>query len=165
LVVDDDVLNLKISENILDAESFDIVAVTSGKEALSQLETRKWDLVIADIMMPHMSGYELTRVIRERYSISELPILLLTARNRLEDIAAGFLSGANDYVTKPADAMELKFRVQALTDLNRSVHERLRMEAAWLQAQIQPCACCLVSSAIICGQALILKITIGLFRL
>ncbi|MEK8217012.1 hybrid sensor histidine kinase/response regulator [Paenibacillus sp. FSL L8-0463] len=138
LAVDDDPLNLKILANILAGESFDIVAVTSGNDALSHLNTRVWDLVIADVMMPHMSGYELTRAIRERYSSSELPILLLTARNKPEDIAAGFLAGANDYIVKPADAMELKVRVRALTDLNRSVRERLRMEAAWLQAQIQP---------------------------
>ncbi|GGA01443.1 hypothetical protein GCM10008018_54630 [Paenibacillus marchantiophytorum] len=138
LVVDDDTLNLKILGHILDSESFEIAAVTSGKEALAQLETRDWDLVITDIMMPHMSGYELTRIIRERFSISELPILLLTARNRPEDIAAGFQSGANDYVTKPADATELKTRVNALINLNRSVNARLLMEAAWLQAQIKP---------------------------
>ncbi|MBT2291334.1 response regulator [Paenibacillus albidus] len=138
LAVDDDPLNLKILENILAGESFDIIAVTSGNEALSHLNTRVWDLVITDVMMPHMSGYELTRAIRERYSSSELPILLLTARNKPEDIAAGFLAGANDYIVKPADAMELRVRVRALTDLNRSVRERLRMEAAWLQAQIQP---------------------------
>ncbi|MEI2396762.1 ATP-binding protein [Paenibacillus phytohabitans] len=138
LAVDDDPLNLKILENILAGESFDIISVTSGNDALSHLSTRVWDLVITDVMMPHMSGYELTRAIRERYSSSELPILLLTARNKPEDIAAGFLAGANDYIVKPADAMELKVRVRALTDLNRSVRERLRMEAAWLQAQIQP---------------------------
>lgn len=138
LAVDDDPLNLKILENILAGKSFDIVAVTSGKDALSHLNTRVWDLVIVDVMMPHMSGYELTRAIRERYSSSELPVLLLTARNNPEDIATGFLAGANDYIVKPADAMELKVRVRALTDLNRSVRERLRMEAAWLQAQIKP---------------------------
>ncbi|MCY9692843.1 ATP-binding protein [Paenibacillus alginolyticus] len=138
LAVDDDPLNLKVLEDILTAKSFDIVAVTSGKEALSQLNSRVWDLVITDVMMPHMSGYELTQAIRERYSSSELPILLLTARNNSEDIAAGFLAGANDYVVKPADTMELIARVRALTDVHRSMRERLRMEAAWLQAQIQP---------------------------
>ncbi|RED60349.1 hybrid sensor histidine kinase/response regulator [Cohnella lupini] len=138
LIVDDDALNLRILESILDEYSFDVVAVTSGKEALSRLESKEWDLVITDIMMPRMSGYELTRAIRERYSLSELPILHLTARNRTEDIAAGFQSGANDYIAKPADAIELRTRVKALTDLNRSVNERLSMEAAWLQAQIKP---------------------------
>ncbi|WP_338551578.1 ATP-binding protein [Paenibacillus sp. KS-LC4] len=138
LVVDDDTVNLQVLENMLGVRDFDIVSLTSGKEALALLDSRKWDLVITDIMMPNMSGYELTRLIRENYALSELPILQLTARNRAEDIAAGFLSGANDYVTKPSNALELKSRVLALIHVNRSMSERLRMEAAWLQAQIQP---------------------------
>lgn len=62
----------------------------------------------------------------------------MTARSRPEDVATGFLSGANDYITKPMDALELKFRVRTLTDLNRSFRKRLLLEAAWLQAQIKP---------------------------
>lgn len=68
----------------------------------------------------------------------ELPILLLTARSSPEDIYTGFHSGANDYVTKPVDSLELRSRVRALTDLKQTMAERLRIEAAWLQAQIKP---------------------------
>src|SRR5699024_2591755 len=96
------------------------------------------DLVIADVMMPEMSGYELTRIIRQRFTRSELPILLLTARNRQEDIENGFLAGANDYVTKPVDAVELRSRVLAHTESKQSFRARIQMESAWLQAQIQP---------------------------
>lgn len=138
LVVDDDPVNLQVIETILSAESYDITTVVTGNEALSLLGTKEWDLVLSDVMMPQMSGYELTRKIRERLSLSELPILLLTARNRPEDIESGFLSGANDYVIKPVDANELRSRVRALTEVRRSSRERLRMESAWLQAQIQP---------------------------
>lgn len=138
LAVDDDVINLNILVNLLSNERYDITTVTSGADALSKLEVIQYDLVIADVMMPHMSGYELTRSIRERFSISELPVLLVTARNRSEDIFAGFQAGANDYLTKPVEAWELRARVLALTDLKRSIGDRLRMEAAWLQAQIQP---------------------------
>ncbi|MEK5039974.1 hybrid sensor histidine kinase/response regulator [Sporosarcina sp. FSL K6-3457] len=138
LVVDDDPLNLSIVEQILSAEQYDVVTCTSGKEALVLLDKERWDLVISDVMMPHMSGYELTRKIRERFTLSELPILLLTARSQLEDIQTGFMSGANDYVTKPVEKLELITRVRALTDLKASIHERVRMEAAWLQAQIRP---------------------------
>ena len=70
--------------------------------------------------------------------MSELPILLLTARASREDIENGFLSGANDYVTKPIDAVELRSRVNALTEVKQSSRERLRLESAWLRAQIQP---------------------------
>ncbi|MDF2718713.1 MAG: response regulator, partial [Paenibacillus sp.] len=138
LIVDDDPVNLNILENILTPEQYEISKASNGLEAISRLETEHYDLIISDVMMPHMSGYELTRGIRTRYSVSELPILLLTARSRSEDIETGFLAGANDYVTKPVDALELRARVRALTELKQSVGERLRMEAAWLQAQIQP---------------------------
>ena len=138
LLVDDDPMNLHITQELLSADRYDIVTAASGEEALSYLDRGEWDLVIADVMMPHMSGYELTRNIRERFSISELPVLLLTARTRVEDIEAGFLSGANDYVTKPMDVLELRARVKALTELKQSVRDRLRIEAAFMQAQIQP---------------------------
>jgi two-component system sensor histidine kinase ChiS len=77
-------------------------------------------------------------VSRRWLSISELPILLLTARSQPADIYTGFLSGANDYVTKPVDALEFKYRIRSLTTLKQSVYERLRLEAAYLQAQIHP---------------------------
>ncbi|GIN20845.1 hypothetical protein J1TS3_19790 [Siminovitchia fordii] len=88
--------------------------------------------------MQTMSGYELSRMIREQFSISELPILLITARSQIQDIVTGFLSGANVYISKPVNSLELKARVNALTNLKQSINERLQMEAAWLQAQIQP---------------------------
>ncbi|KQL43615.1 hypothetical protein AN963_29720 [Brevibacillus choshinensis] len=138
LVVDDDPVNLKVMETILSVEEYDVTSVTNGNQALAVMDSQEWDLVISDVMMPHMSGYELTRTIRERFSITELPILLLTARSQPEDIENGFRVGANDYVTKPVDSWEVRSRVKALTEVKQSVRERLRMEAAWLQAQIQP---------------------------
>lgn len=138
LTVDDDPVNLKILSNLLSNDGYDIHPVASGKEALGKLNDGEWDLVIADVMMPLMSGYELTRMIRDKYPISELPILLLTARSRPEDIHAGFAAGANEYVNKPVDSVDLRARVGSLIELKHSVKERLRMEAAWLHAQIQP---------------------------
>ncbi|MGP0580174.1 ATP-binding protein [Paenibacillus peoriae] len=138
LAVDDDPVNLRVLEGILALEQYDIVTVTSAQDALHMLDRREWDLIIADVMMPQMSGYELTRRAREYFSISELPVLLLTARSQQEDLYTGFLAGANDYIMKPVDSMELKSRVRALTEVKKSVSERLWMEAAWLQAQIRP---------------------------
>jgi sensor histidine kinase YesM len=138
LAVDDDPVNLNVLVGILSAEPYQITTAHSAREALELLNTGQWDLLIADVMMPHISGYELTQRVREHYSVSELPVLLLTARSQPEDIYTGFLSGANDYVTKPVDALELKYRIRALTALKQSIHERLRMEAAYLQAQIHP---------------------------
>ena len=138
LIVDDDPVNLQVLETILPSEHYDVTTATSGKEALALLDTQEWDLIISDIMMPQMSGYELTRIIRERYTLTELPILLLTARSQPKDIQAGFLAGANDYVTKPVEVLELRSRIEGLTTVKNVVQEQLQLEAAWLQAQIQP---------------------------
>ncbi|WP_433749041.1 hybrid sensor histidine kinase/response regulator [Paenibacillus amylolyticus] len=138
LAVDDDPVNLDVLVSILSTEPYDITTAGSGQEAMELLGTRQWDLLITDVMMPNMSGYELTQKVREQFSMSELPVLLLTARSQPPDIYTGFASGANDYVTKPVDAVELKYRIRALTMLNQSIQESLRMEAAYLQAQIQP---------------------------
>lgn len=139
LIVDDDPVNLQVLGAILPPEEYAVTSVTSGKEALDLLDAgRKWDLVIADVMMPKMSGYELTRMIRERLTPAQLPVLLLTARSQPADIQSGFVAGANDYVTKPVDPLELRARIRALTDFKRMVVEHLNLEAAWLQAQIQP---------------------------
>jgi sensor histidine kinase YesM len=138
LVVDDDALNLHVMRSLLSDEAYEITAVTSGEIAMELLPKQEWDLVITDVMMPGMSGYELTRRIRERYSMSELPVLFLTARALLEDIEHGLLAGANDYVAKPVEARELRARVQSLTQLTRSSRDSIRMEAAWLKAQIEP---------------------------
>lgn len=138
LAVDDDIVNLNILVSLLSLEQYDIVTVTNPHEALELIGSGDWDLVISDVMMPHMSGYELTRMIRKRYDIAELPVLLITARNRPEDIANGFHAGANDYVTKPVEPLELQARVSMLAHLRKSARELVRMEAAWLQAQIEP---------------------------
>ncbi|MFP3388883.1 ATP-binding protein [Brevibacillus sp. SIMBA_040] len=138
LIVDDDPVNLQVLEAILLPDEYDLTMVTSGKKALAILDTKEWDLVISDIMMPQMSGYELTRIIRTRFTLTELPILLLTARSQPKDIQSGFLAGANDYVTKPVEAIEIRSRIDALTTIKQVVRKQLRLEAAWLQAQIQP---------------------------
>jgi len=138
LVVDDDPVNLQVLETILSSDDYDTTMVTSGKEALAKLNAKEWDLVISDVMMPQMSGYELTRMIRERFTLTELPILLLTARSQPKDIQCGFLAGANDYVTKPVETIEIRSRIEALVTIKQNVQEQLRLEAAWLQAQIQP---------------------------
>ncbi|MEK5397943.1 ATP-binding protein [Paenibacillus sp. FSL K6-2859] len=138
LAVDDDSVNLKVLQNILSDGTYQIVTTTSAREALDKLNHERFDLIIADVMMPGMSGYEMTRLVRERFTMYELPIILLTARSEREDVYAGFLAGANDYVTKPVDAMELKYRALSLSSMKRAVNDRLRMEGAYLQAQIHP---------------------------
>lgn len=138
LAVDDEPVNLFILSSILPPDEYDLTTVTSGREALELLHTKEWDLLIVDVMMPHISGYDLTRMVREQYTSTELPILLLTARSQPTDTVAGFLAGANDYVTKPIESLELRVRINKLTQAKQLFNERLRMEVALLQAQIQP---------------------------
>ncbi|WP_340026846.1 ATP-binding protein [Paenibacillus sp. FSL K6-1096] len=138
LIIDDDPVNLQVLEAILPPDDYAVTTTTSAKHALAVLNTQEWDLVISDIMMPMMSGYELTRRIREQYTFTELPVLLLTARSQPQDIQSGYQAGANDYVTKPVEAIELKLRIKALITIKQSIREQLRLEAGWLQAQIQP---------------------------
>lgn len=138
LLVDDEPINVHVLESILEADHYEMKQASSGEEALQMLQQQEWDLVISDVMMPGMSGYELTRRIRQQYSLTELPVLLLTARSQPQDLQHAFACGANDYVRKPMDANEIRSRVRALTSVKKSLRERLLMEAAWLQAQIQP---------------------------
>ncbi|MEK5507568.1 ATP-binding protein [Paenibacillus sp. FSL P4-0113] len=139
LAVDDDEVNLRVLEELLYATGCSVVAVDHAEEALHMLNGRtRFDLVITDWMMPEMSGIELCRRIRERYSLSELPVLLLTARDLPGDIRAGFMAGANDFLRKPVDAEELKARVRTLLNMRHSAEEAVRSEMAFLQAQIKP---------------------------
>lgn len=138
LAIDDDPVILKVISNIFHSEQYHVTAVTNSQEALQMLDGNEWDLVIVDAMMPYLSGYELTRLIRQRYTSLELPILIITSRNYPQDVYVGFSYGANDYIVKPINSLELKTRGKALMNMKHSVNERLYMEAAWLQAQIQP---------------------------
>ncbi|AJE51275.1 ATP-binding protein [Paenibacillus polymyxa] len=139
LAVDDDGVNLRVLEELLYATGCSVVAVDHAEEALQLLNGRaRFDLVITDWMMPEMSGIELCRRIREGYSLSELPVLLLTARDLPGDIHAGFMAGANDFLRKPVDAEELKARVRTLLNMRNSAEEAVRSEMAFLQAQIKP---------------------------
>lgn len=138
LAVDDDPVNLRILAGLLSVEPYNLRCTVSVAEALELLGSQSWDLLITDVMMPEMSGYDLTRAVRTRYNASELPVLLLTARSEPADVYAGFQSGANDYVTKPVDPVELRYRIHSLITLKHTVDDRMQMEAAYMQAQIHP---------------------------
>lgn len=116
LVVDDEYLNLRIVESHLSPQ-YELVTALSGADALEILSTRKPDLVILDLMMPVMTGYQVCQVVRKRYDADELPIIMLTAKNRVEDLVKGFSMGANDYITKPFSKEELKVRVNKQFEL------------------------------------------------
>ncbi|OXM82990.1 ATP-binding protein [Paenibacillus rigui] len=139
LVADDDAANRQVLINLLSVEKYTVIAVSHGQEAMRQLDlNRRIDLAVIDLMMPGMSGYEVCRNIRNRYSLSELPVLLLTARNRPEDILTAFDAGVNDFLGKPVEAGELKARIRTLLEMKKSVGKLINAEMAFLQAQIKP---------------------------
>jgi DNA-binding response OmpR family regulator len=115
LVVDDDRNLRKIIATNLELAGFTVEAAADGPEALQKIEDVQPDLVLLDLMMPHMDGYEVARRIRHHQnpSIANLPIIILTAKGETEDKLRGFEAGADDYVTKPFGPQELIARVRA----------------------------------------------------
>ncbi|RNB89519.1 response regulator [Brevibacillus fluminis] len=139
LVVDDDFANLQSMINLLKLEGYSIVVANRGQIALDELfKKQDFFLVILDLMMPDMSGYEVLQAIRERYSPFELPVLMMTAKNRIEDMILSMEYGANDFVGKPFEAEEIMARVRSLTRLKASVKTAKDAEIAFLRSQIKP---------------------------
>lgn len=139
LAVDDEPSNLQVLINLFASEQCRVLVATNGSEALRILQTnRDIDLVLLDVMMPKMSGYEVCRAIRSQFALFDLPVVLLTVRNSPQDIAAGFAAGANDFIVKPFNAWEVRARVKTLFELKRSVRNALKAEMAFLQSQIKP---------------------------
>jgi len=114
LIVDDDVNALKLIGYTLHKEGYEIVVAQSGQEALVKAQEEKPQLVILDIMMPRMDGYEVCRLLRAIPQTAQVPVIMLTAKGQVEDKVAGFEAGADDYLTKPVTPAELVMRVKAL---------------------------------------------------
>lgn len=139
LLVDDDTVNLQAASSILRLGGYGVTTADSGKGALAKLTGhRNFSVVVLDVMMPEMSGYEVCQKIRENRPAFELPILMLTAKASTEDVIMGFEAGANDYLPKPYEAEELLARVGMLAELKASVDKAMTAETALMQAQIKP---------------------------
>lgn len=133
LVVDDDEINRVVMGQQL--EEYTVVKCSNGLDALTSIEENKPDLVLLDLMMPGLNGYEVCQKIRQKYNQIELPVILVTAKNHLEDLTQGFKTGANDYLAKPFHSEELKSRVQ--NQLRLSLLHRISEDNAKLRAQIE----------------------------
>lgn len=139
LLVDDDMVNLQAASSILRLGGYRVTTADSGKAALAKLTGRRnFSVVVLDVMMPEMSGYEVCQKIRENRPNFELPVLMLTAKASTEDVIMGFEAGANDYLPKPYEAEELLARVSMLSELKASVDKAMMAETALMQAQIKP---------------------------
>ena len=111
VVEDDEILNKMICSK-LRQESYSVFAAFDGEQALDLLDKEHIDLIISDIMMPNMDGYQLARELRD--AAYTIPILMVTAKNQFEDMEKGFRAGTDDYMIKPISMRELVLRVKAL---------------------------------------------------
>ena len=122
LVVDDDKNTRKLIEAVLINENYTVTLADDGMSALKKLDEEHADLIVMDIMMPDMDGYELTKTIRE--TNSDIPILMVSAKQLPADRHKGFLVGTDDYITKPIDEQEMLLRIKALLRRAKIVSER-----------------------------------------
>ena len=122
LVVDDDKNTRRLMRAVLEDAHYEVETAADGADALRVMDATHIDLVVLDIMMPNMDGYELTKTLRA--SNSDLPILMVSAKQLPEDRKRGFLVGTDDYMTKPVDEEEMLLRIKALLRRARIVSER-----------------------------------------
>ncbi|HEY9612943.1 response regulator [Allocoleopsis sp.] len=119
LIVDDEPVNLQVLINHLSLQNYAITQATNGIEALAMIERGfKPDLILLDVMMPRMTGYEVCQKLREQFPAYELPVVMLTAKNQVTDLVEGFSVGANDYLTKPISKNELFARIKTHLSLS-----------------------------------------------
>jgi diguanylate cyclase (GGDEF)-like protein len=134
LIVDDVPKNIQVAASILQNDTYQIAFAQDGPTALAQVESNRFDLILLDIMMPQMDGYEVCRRIRNRPDNRDTPIIFLTAKNDTDSVVKGFAMGAMDYLSKPFNGAELQARVKTHLELYRSrkaieeVNRRLRLE-------------------------------------
>jgi len=122
LIAEDDRELRGLFERVLTKHGYATTGVTNGKEALNYLERDYADLIISDIMMPEMDGYELARMLRE--SGDNTPVLMITAKGTFDDMRDGFNAGTDDYMVKPVNVNEMVLRVSALLRRAKMINER-----------------------------------------
>jgi len=141
LIVDDDPVNRQVLFDHLSMQKYKVATASDGQQALAVIEkSPPFDLVLLDIMMPQMSGYEVCRRLRERFPIHELPVIFLTAKNQISDQVSGFDAGANDYLTKPVTKLALLGRVRThikLLDANRNLEVKVAERTEQLRSKNQ----------------------------
>jgi C4-dicarboxylate-specific signal transduction histidine kinase len=129
LIVDDTPSNIDILVDML--FEYDIVSALNAKEALKILEVEKIDLILLDIVMPEMSGYEMCKILKKNSLTATIPVIFLSSNSAPEDIQKGFLLGAVDYVTKPFNSIELKSRIKTHLELNeyrKNLEQKIKNE-------------------------------------
>jgi|UPI00030AA1AB DNA-binding response OmpR family regulator len=122
MVVEDDYNTRKLMEAVLTQNGYDVILATDGIDALEKMDSHHVDLIVLDLMLPRMDGYEFTKTLRE--SNNNIPILMVTAKEAQEDKKRGFIVGTDDYMVKPVDEEEMLLRIAALLRRAQIVNER-----------------------------------------
>ncbi|HHQ47541.1 MAG TPA: response regulator [Acidobacteria bacterium] len=129
LVVDDNEMNRDMLSRRLARRGYTVEVAEDGARALERIEAGRYDLVLLDIMMPGLDGYQVLETVRERWAPSDLPVVMATAKSESEDVVRALKMGANDYVTKPFDFPEVLARVRTQIALKRSAEALSRANA------------------------------------
>ena len=122
LVVEDDIEICQLYERVLVKQGYRVTAVSDGRQALEAIDHSYFDLILSDIMMPVMNGYELVRELRA--GGCNIPVMMITAKDAFDDKRQGFLSGSDDYMVKPVDLEEMVLRVGALLRRSKISQDR-----------------------------------------
>lgn len=122
LIAEDDRELRQLFQHVLGKNGYMVKGVSDGKEALEAMDNDYFDLIISDIMMPNVDGYELVRSLREAGNM--IPVLMITARDAFDDMRLGFLSGTDDFMVKPVNINEMVLRVSALLRRAQMINER-----------------------------------------
>ncbi len=134
LVADDNATNVDILKTRLAAQGYEIVTAADGEEALAAVRTQQPDLILLDVMMPKMDGFEVCRRMRADASLPYIPIILVTAKTDTADVVAGLDAGGDEYLTKPVDQTSLAARVRSMLRI-KALHDTVHQQKAELQAQ------------------------------
>jgi CheY-like chemotaxis protein len=129
LIVDDEVQNRKLLEAVLRPEGYETVSVANGEEALASITQRRPDLILLDIMMPGMDGYEVAGILKANPATSNIPVIMVTAQDDRAARLASLTAGAEDILTKPIDRAELWLRVRNLLRLRASSEDGVLQHA------------------------------------
>jgi len=125
LVVDDDFILRKVLQNSLETKGYQVVSVSSGKSALIQFNQDVPDIIISDVSMPEMDGFEFCRQLRSQPSGKLIPFIFLSAKDNLDNRIQGHTTGADSYLTKPFEMVELLANIEALIERSRRVHAEI----------------------------------------
>jgi DNA-binding response OmpR family regulator len=135
LVVDDNEMNRDMLSRRLSRRKHTVITAENGQQALDLIDKESFDVILLDIMMPGISGIEVLKIIRQSYSASELPVIMVTAKGDSDDVVSALKLGANDYVIKPLDFPVVLARVETQLEACRN-HKKLKKHAKELENQI-----------------------------